>query len=105
MKKLKINEDFKKLIPDLSKEEYKGLEKSILSEGIREPIAVWNGTIVDGHNRYSIAQKHDLTFETLEMKFEDSDEVKIWILTNQLSRRNVTPFIKAEMELELEVKL
>lgn len=102
MIKLKLNEEFKALIPSLSKDEYEGLEKSILKEGIREPIFIWNGVIVDGHNRYSIAKKHDLEFKTKNLYFEDESEVKIWILTNQLSRRNVTPFIKAELELELE---
>ena len=98
---LKINKEFRDLIPALSTEEYNGLEESILKDGIREPILVWNGTIVDGHNRYSIAKKYDINFEILERKFDSKKDVKIWILTNQLSRRNITPFVRAELELEL----
>jgi hypothetical protein len=51
---IKINEDFKRLIPALTQEEYKQLEDNILKEGIREKIITWNGYIIDGHNRYEI---------------------------------------------------
>lgn len=99
---LKINKTFRDLIPNLSKEEIEELEKSILSDGIREPICVWNGTIVDGHHRYNIAKKHDLLFKVEEMEFLNEDDVKVWIISNQLSRRNISPFVRAELEIERE---
>jgi hypothetical protein len=102
MMELTINKEFRDLIPALSADEYQGLERSILKEGIREPILVWNGTLVDGHNRYSVAKRHDVDFKTSKMQFESECDVKIWILSNQLSRRNITPFVKAEMQLDLE---
>ena len=99
---LEINEEFKSLIPKLSTDEYKSLENSLIIEGIRDPIYVWNGVIVDGHNRYGLAKKNNLHFSIKQMSFDSSESVKIWILTNQLSRRNVTPFVRAELEMELE---
>ena len=51
---IKINEKFKSIIPPLSKEEYEGLEQSIITEGCRDAICLWNDTIIDGHNRYDI---------------------------------------------------
>jgi len=53
---LKIDEEFKNLIPPLADDEFKQLEKNIISEGWRENerILVWNGNIVDGHNRYNV---------------------------------------------------
>ena len=50
--KLKIDEEFQKLIPELTKEESDTLEELLLKEGCREPICVWNDYIIDGHNRY-----------------------------------------------------
>lgn len=102
MVNLEINEEFKNLIPKLSTDEYKSLENSLINEGIRDPILVWGSVIVDGHNRYDLAKKHKLHFSTKQMNFDDEDAVKIWILTNQLSRRNVTTFVKAELEMRLE---
>jgi hypothetical protein len=40
-------------------EELNQLEANILQDGrIINPIIVWQGLIVDGHNRYTIAKKH-----------------------------------------------
>ena len=38
---LKIDSEFKSLIPPLTTEEYDGLERSILAEGCRSAIVVW----------------------------------------------------------------
>jgi hypothetical protein len=49
---LEIKEEFKKLIPPLTTEEFKQLEQNCLDEGIREKIITWDGFIIDGHNRF-----------------------------------------------------
>ena len=41
---LLINDEFRELIPSLSDSEYAELEQSILAEGCREALAVWNGS-------------------------------------------------------------
>lgn len=99
---LKINEDFKRLIPPLTQEEYKQLEDNILKEGIREKIITWNETIIDGHNRYEIAQKWGLDYQTEPMHFKDEIDVKIWMLLNQLGRRNLIDFVKGELYSTIE---
>ncbi len=102
MVKLKINEIFQNLIPRLSYEEFRDLEHSILDEGIRDPICVWDSVIVDGHHRYELAKKHNLSFEVIEMSFTNEADAKIWIMFNQMSRRNIQPFVRAEMAIALE---
>ena len=94
---MQIKEEFKKLIPALSMEEFNQLEENILKEGIRDAILTWNGFIIDGHNRYEIAQKHNLKFKTEEKVFENELDVKIWMAKNQLGRRNLTDFVKGEL--------
>jgi hypothetical protein len=99
---MKINEEYKELLYPLKPEEYQSLEMSILKEGCLIPIVLWNDTIVDGHNRYEICQKHNIEFKTIQKEFKDDLEAKLWILNNQLGRRNLTPYtyscivIKAE---------
>lgn len=51
---------------------------------------VWDGTLIDGHNRYAIAEKYVLFFETISKEFENNEETINWIIDNQLGRRNIT---------------
>jgi DNA modification methylase len=101
---IKINKEFQELIPTLSKEEYEGLEESIKKEGCRDAIIVWNETILDGHNRFEICQKNNISFKTAEMSFENETEAKIWILLNQLNRRNLTDIDRFELGQKLEIE-
>ena len=55
---LKIDPEFQGKIPPLTFEELNQLEANILRDGrIINPIIVWEGLIVDGHNRFIIAKK------------------------------------------------
>jgi len=95
---IKINEDFKRLIPALTQEEYKQLEDNCMAEGIREKILTWNGFIIDGHNRYEISQKWDLDFETENKHFDNEDDVYLWMIDNQNGRRNLTDGWKYKLQ-------
>jgi hypothetical protein len=88
---LKIKEEFKKLIPPLTPDEYKQLETNCIEEGIRDAIITWNGFIIDGHNRYKIAQDWQLGYKTISKNFDTEFDVVEWMLVNQLGRRNITP--------------
>lgn len=91
-RELKIDPEYESIIPKLSDEEYKLLEANLLADGILMPLVVWNDTIVDGHNRYKIAQQHpELDFEIIEKEFSDRYDCLAWICKNQLGRRNLTP--------------
>lgn len=87
---LKIKEEFKKLIPPLTPDEYKQLETNCIEEGIRDAIITWNGYIIDGHNRYKIAQDWQLSYKTISKNFDNEFDVIEWMLVNQLGRRNIT---------------
>lgn len=89
-KRLQIDQEFKELIPPLSKEEFNLLEENILKFGCIDPICTWNNTIIDGHNRYSICTKHNLKFNIQAFNFELREEAKDWICANQLGRRNIS---------------
>lgn len=92
MKKIKVDSEFKSLIPALTVEEYGLLEESILSEGCRDSLVVWEGEgiLVDGHNRYEICKKHGIAFDVVEKTFGNRYESINWIINNQLGRRNVS---------------
>ena len=96
---LEIKKEFKELIPALTAEEFKQLEDNCLAEGIREKIITWNGVIIDGHNRYEIAQKWNLDYETEAKHFDSEVDVRIWMRNNQKGRRNLTKAWYIELEL------
>ena len=90
---LTIDPEFASKIPPLREEELKQLEENILADGVViNPLIVWDGVIVDGHNRYRILQKHpEIQFTTYEKEFPDRYAAIAWICKNQLGRRNLTP--------------
>ena len=90
MQELKIDEEFKNLIRPLYRQEYLQLEANLIEDGCRDPITIWNGVIVDGHNRYEICTKHKIPFRTEEKDFTCREEAIAWICANQLGRRNLT---------------
>lgn len=96
---LKIDEEFKNLIPPLTAEEFQQLEANIIKDGCRDALVVWNYTLIDGHNRLKICTDNDISYRTVEKEFADRLEVKQWMLENQLGRRNLNDFCKAEIVL------
>ncbi len=90
---LTIDPEFEAKCPPLTDDELSQLEENILEEGlVLMPLIVWNDTIVDGHNRYRIAQAHPgIAFRTHEKQFNNRYEALSWICKNQLGRRNLTP--------------
>jgi hypothetical protein len=91
---IQIMEELKLLIPPLKEEEYQQLEQNIISEGCRESLLLWHNedkyVLIDGHNRYQICQKHGISFPIKLIDFPDIEEVKTWMINNQLGRRNLT---------------
>lgn len=95
MIELRIDPEFRDKIPPLTEEEYKQLKENILEDGeVYEPISVWNGTIVDGHNRWKIIceneQALDGKYKIRQLDFENKHMVFEWMYKKQLGRRNLT---------------
>ena len=97
---MKINPEFKKLIPPLSGEELAGLEASISAEGIREPVILWGDIIIDGHNRYEIGSRLGLEVPSINREFADENAVKRWMIENQFGRRNLSAYQRGLLALE-----
>lgn len=92
MTELRIDPEFKNKIPPLTESEFQQLEENIVSDGeVYEPIKVWNGVIIDGHNRWEIIKKHpEIPYKIKEMDFADKWSAFDWMYKNQLGRRNLT---------------
>ena len=91
MKLLRIDEEFKNLLPPLTDDERSELESDIKKHGVLSPIITWNGFIIDGHNRYEICQRNGIEIPaTKELEFANKSDVMDWIIKHQTGRRNLT---------------
>ena len=91
MREITIDVEFKGLLPALDEKTYAMLEESLRENGCMHPLVLWDGILIDGHNRYEICQKHGIPFKVEEKEFADRDEALIWIITTQVARRNLSP--------------
>jgi hypothetical protein len=99
---LQIDKEFQDLIPPLASDELAQLESNIIQDGCRDPLVTWQDTIIDGHNRYAICKAHGLPFKVITMEFADRSHAKEWIIRNQFGRRNLPPYVRVSLALELE---
>jgi hypothetical protein len=108
MHEIIIDEEFERILPKLEKQSSAQLEEGILQFGCLMPLVLWNGILIDGHNRYEILQRHGLPFNTISMEFNSRDEVIAWIIETQIQRRNLNQLQLSYyrgMSYELEKKV
>ncbi len=100
---LKINPKFKAACPVLSDQEFADLTKLILKDKVvLQPILAWDGVIIDGHNRYEIATKHNIPYRVEEIVFDSEKDAIIWIKENAISQRNLSDYARYELVKDLE---
>ena len=89
-----IYPELKDLIPKLLPDETHLLEMNILSEGCRDALVVWNNkgeyVLIDGHNRYEICKRNKLEFKVEVKEFTNIEDVKDWMIDNQMGKRNLS---------------
>ncbi len=103
-----IIDELRDLIPALGVDEYAQLEANILKNGCRDALSIWETiqgkiientensdksiyVLIDGHNRFDICKKHNISFNVQLLTFTDLQEVKDYMIDLQLGRRNLRP--------------
>jgi ParB-like chromosome segregation protein Spo0J len=95
-----INQELRDYIDPLTTHEYLALERSLLKEGCRDALVLWGETLIDGHNRYAICQKHNIPFQTKQNdSFQSVEDVMLWMIDNHLARRSVSSFQRGVLAL------
>ncbi len=98
-KEPKIDREFREFLPDCGPAEHAELRQSIIDDGVRDPLVVWEetGLLVDGHRRFAICKSiKSLKYRYVVKSFGEHTQanrakVKAWMAQNQLGRRNLTP--------------
>lgn len=98
---------FESILPSHTEEERELLENNILKDGeIRDPLIIWKdktkNILIDGLLRYQISLKHKLVCPVIYKEFSSSEEATLFVLDNQLGRRNLSTFSKCELVLHFE---
>lgn len=88
---IRIDPELKALIPPLSADERQQLEENLKADGCRDPLVVWDGVLLDGHNRYEICTRLGIEFDVSELDLPDRAAAMDWMDANQLGRRNLSP--------------
>ena len=104
MNDVRIDPALSQLMPRPQPDELRLLEEKLLAEGCRDPLVVWAGEniLLDGHNRLAICRRHGLDYKTGEIDLPSREAAKAWVIRNQFSRRNLTPYQRAELALALK---
>ena len=102
---LKIDPELEQFFPPLPIEILNGLTNSIIKDGCIEPIVVWNGTILDGHNRYHICWENNIPFEYIKKDFANKDEALLWMFQKQSNRRSLPAFQRCELVYHLKAAI
>ena len=99
---LKINDEYRSLLPHLPPAEYEALKNSLRQNGLYVPITVNpEGFILDGHNRYEICIELGVEPKYEVKTFEDPLLEKKFVIESNLTRRHLTTFQRIEMALPL----
>ncbi|TFW22458.1 hypothetical protein E4L96_07995 [Massilia arenosa] len=95
-----IHEELRSFVDPLTPTEYAALERSLLAEGCRDALVLWNDILIDGHNRYDICTKHGIEFKTVQnTRFTSIEEVMLWMIDNHLARRSVSDYQRGVLAL------
>jgi len=97
-----IDPEFHALIPPLTDDERTQLEANMEAEGCRDALIVWQGILLDGHNRLEICERLGLPYQTTAIELPGREAVMEWIIRNQFGRRNLSAYQRAELALKLE---
>lgn len=105
--RIRVLPELEALIPPLLPEEMGQLRANLLQHGCREALLVWETTeallrpdsgdestayvLVDGHNRRRICLQEGIEFSIRLVSFASMEEVRRFMVENQLGRRNLTP--------------
>src|SRR5215467_1447116 len=99
-----IKEDYEKLIPPMSQEEYQALKQSIkeIGKNMIPVIINQHDTLLDGHGRARACTELGINLDYQVMTFTDPLEEKKFVIETNLLRRQQNEFQRVECGFSLE---
>ena len=105
-KEYRIDPEFQSLFPAKTETEYQELKELIRKDGVTDSMKVWEetGDLLDGYTRDKIIDELagegvPIKPQICKMSFSDREAAKMWIVRNQIARRNLSIFPRVEAAL------
>ena len=99
--KIRINNDYQKLIFPLPEMDYQELKKSIKENGLWQPITVNpKGIVLDGHHRLRACQESGIEPNWIVKTFDGDLHEKLFVIDSNLKRRHLNGFQRVELALK-----
>lgn len=88
--------------PMMSEVELEAMAEDIKSNGLRSPIVVWRGRVVDGRNRLAALAKTVTPPRFVELEgYDDEGDVIRWIISTNIHRRHLSTEQRAMIASDL----
>src|SRR3990167_9176910 len=91
------------VFPLMDDQRFDSLKSDISNHGVREPIVLLDGRILDGRNRYRACCELDIDCPTREWNGNGSQIAFVWSVNGE--RRDLTPSQRAAVAAEIEPML
>ena len=96
--------ELKSYLPFMDKDLYNELKSSIIQNGLNDPILYietekGDKIVVDGHTRLNVCIEkkiNDIPTKEIKTIFKNLDEIKLWMVTHQCQKRNLTTMEKVK---------
>ena len=97
--KIKLNEDYKDMIPSPIADEIDEITKSLKKNGQKHPVIVnsKNMDLVDGYTRYNLLKSLEMKVWYEKREFKNEKEIMNFILISNVLRRHLRPFDKVRL--------
>lgn len=97
--KIKLNEDYKDMIPSPIADEIDEITKSLKKNGQKHPVIVnsKNMDLVDGYTRYNLLKSLKMKVWYEKREFKNEKEIMNFILISNVLRRHLRPFDKVRL--------
>lgn len=97
-----VNEEYRSILPPLTREDYEALKNSIREKGLHYPITVnQHGVILDGYHRYKACLELGVEPRFEVKNFDSPLQEKLFVIEANLHRRHLNDFQKAELLVKL----
>jgi|GEM_PF-3187041 len=92
--------EYSTIFPLMSPDEFKALTEDLRENGLREPITIHDGKIVDGRNRYEACLK--LGIEPTLVPWDEREDLIDFVISRNLHRRHLTESQRAMVAAKLK---
>ena len=97
-----IDKEIASVFPPRTSKDEETLIMQLRTEGCRDDLITWHGIIIDGHTRYRVCHEYNIPFSYREMSFPSKERAKLWMIENQVARRNLSVFQRCVIALPFE---